>query len=412
MIKTLQKKFVLVAMIAVSVLLVVMIGGINVASYWLLSQQETALLERISQNGGRGLPPGEPAPPGEGAFRPPDAVVKAMGDRFFVVHCTEDGEILALDLSRVATTVTEEEAEAYATEALSKGEDRGSVDAFQYRITAGRGGEGLQLVFLDVSTHRYYMLIVAMISVLTGAVCWALMLLLILGLSRRAIWPMLQNIQKQKQFVTNAGHEIKTPLAIIQSNVDAMELYNGPNKWSQNIRVQVKRLNGLMQNLLTLAKMEEGGVNFTAANVNFSQLLEEMLPPFVEAAQARRVCVETEIPPQLELQGNRETLAQLVSILLDNAVKYARPGGWVQVRARKERHGLVFQVSNNCEQLPKGEPERLFERFYRDDDARTQQSGGGYGIGLSAAQAIVEAHGGEIAAAYQPENVITFTVKL
>ncbi len=409
MTKTLQKKFVLVAMTAISVLLVAVIGGINIASYCLLSQQEAVLLERISQNGGRGLPPGEPPP---GAFRPPDAAVKAMGDRFFVAYCTEEGEILALDLSRVQTTITEEEAQQYTAQALEEQQQEGTVGPYAYRIALDRSQKGWLVVFLDVSTHRYYMLMVAMISLLTGGVCWALMLLLVIALSKRAILPILENIEKQKQFVTNAGHEIKTPLAIIQTNIDALELYNGENKWSRNIRTQVKRLTGLMQNLLTLAKMEEGGVKFGTAEVDLSQLVEEMLPPFGEAARSREIRLETEIAPQLVRQGNREYLSQLVSILLDNAVKYARPGGWIRVEARRERHGLLLQVSNCCDQLPKGEPERLFERFYRDDDARTHGKSGGYGIGLSAARAITEAHGGSITAAYQQPDVVTFTVKL
>lgn len=326
MTKTLQKKFVLVAMTAISVLLVAVIGGINIASYCLLSQQEAVLLERISQNGGRGLPPGEPPP---GAFRPPDAAVKAMGDRFFVAYCTEEGEILALDLSRVETTITEEEAQQYTAQALEEQQQEGTA----YRIAPDRSQKGWLVVFLDVSTHRYYMLMVAMISLLTGGVCWALMLLLVIALSKRAILPILENMEKQKQFVTNAGHEIKTPLAIIQTNIDAVELYNGENKWSRNIRTQVKRLTGLMQNLLTLAKMEEGGVQFGTAEVYLSQLVEEMLPPFAEAARSREIRLETEIPPQLVRQGNREYLSQLVSILLDNAVKYARRGLRVKAEA-------------------------------------------------------------------------------
>lgn len=335
-----------------------------------------------------------------------------MGDRFFVAYCTEEGEILALDLSRVETTITEEEAQQYTAQALEEQQQEGSVGPYAYRIAPDRSQKGWLVVFLDVSTHRYYMLMVAMISLLTGGVCWALMLLLVIALSKRAILPILENMEKQKQFVTNAGHEIKTPLAIIQTNIDALELYNGENKWSRNIRTQVKRLTGLMQNLLTLAKMEEGGVQFGTAEVDLSQLVEEMLPPFAEAARSREIRLETEIPPQLVRQGNREYLSQLVSILLDNAVKYARTGGWIRVEAHRERHGLLLQVSNCCDQLPKGEPERLFERFYRDDDARTQGKSGGYGIGLSAARAIAEAHGGSITAAYQQPDVVTFTVKL
>ena len=135
------------------------------------------------------------------------------------------------------------------------------------------------------------------------------MLVLVILLSKKAIFPIAENIEKQKQFVTDAGHEIKTPLAIIMANTDAMELHNGENKWSRNIREQTIRLNGLMQNLLALAKMDEGGVKLPSSDILLSSLLEEILPSFYEPASLKEIIIQENIQPDIIVHGNRDNTA-------------------------------------------------------------------------------------------------------
>ena len=236
------------------------------------------------------------------------------------------------------------------------------------------------------------------------------MLLFVILLSKKAILPIAENIEKQKQFVTDAGHEIKTPLAIIMANTDAMELHNGENKWSRNIREQTVRLNGLMQNLLALAKMDEGAVKLPSSDILLSSLLEEILPAFYEPAALKEIIIEENIQPNIIMHGNRDSMSRLITILLDNAVKYTSKQGNIIIYLERKEGVITLSIKNTCDMLPEVDPEKLFDRFYRGDSARTQKSGG-YGIGLSAARAIAESQKGSITASYE-ENQIIFTVEL
>lgn len=235
------------------------------------------------------------------------------------------------------------------------------------------------------------------------------MLLLVVGLSKRAIRPIAVNMEKQKQFVTDAGHEIKTPLAIILANTDAMELHNGESKWSRNIRTQTERLSGLMKNLLTLSRMDEGNVMTAMTELDISGLVREAADTFKEPAALKHIQIITSIKGDLKLHANREQMVQLVSVLLDNAVKYSPENDSIELVLDGSQREIVLKCRNACHALPEVPADRLFDRFYRGDTARTQKSGG-YGIGLSVARAIVEAHKGTIKAVYEKEDHITFTV--
>lgn len=235
------------------------------------------------------------------------------------------------------------------------------------------------------------------------------MLLFVILLSKRAILPIAENMEKQKQFVTNAGHEIKTPIAIIQSNTEAMELYNGENKWSKNIKEQTIRLNELMKNLLTLARMDESSANLNLSDFSLSQLLADHTECFREALELRGIALQTGIQPMISFRANKEHITQLISVLMDNAVKYTNEGGYIFVSLERNDKRIKLQFKNTCQQLPPTSPDKLFDRFYRADEARTQKSGG-YGIGLSVAQSITETYKGKIYAEYENSNTIVFTI--
>ncbi|MFQ9799167.1 MAG: sensor histidine kinase [Clostridia bacterium] len=182
----------------------------------------------------------------------------------------------------------------------------------------------------------------------------------------------MQSTEKQKQFITDAGHEIKTPLAIILANTDAMELHSGVSKWSQNIRAQTVRLNGLMQNLLALAKLDEGNVHLDAEAIVLSQLLEESLHSFEEAAELKGISIQKEIQPDVTIHGNRDSIARLLSILMDNAVQYSPPEGRITISLQLAEKQAVLRIKNACENRPAEDPGKLFDRFYRGDSARTR----------------------------------------
>ena len=459
MVKTLQKKFIITAMIAITVLLAVTLGAVNVFNISRLRNEMNNTLSMLVENDG--MRPGDnagnpqlatvtdgmPGPPvidgtGQNQMEVPDGVMvpdveptdnqpeppeakddkrpnlfnpeisedMAMAARYFLVRFDMDGKIVYTDVNNISS-VDEETANAYASEVYASGKTSGKKEEFRYRVQASKDGRGTNIVFLNVSSDWQSMLAVLLISSLIFVVGWGLMLLLVIALSKRAIRPVAENLEKQKQFVTDAGHEIKTPLAIILANTEAMELHNGESKWSKNIRKQTERLSGLMKNLLTLARMEEGTAPVVMADLDMSKLTKEVADSFAESAKLKQIKLQTKIASDIKLHANREEMTQLLTILLDNAIKYSVEQADIVLTLAKRGREVTLCCENTCGKLPDVEEDRLFDRFYRSDAARTQKSGG-YGIGLSVARAIVQNHKGKITAEYKDGNRIVFKVEL
>ena len=434
MIRTLRKKFILTAMMAVSILLIVLIGAINAVNCLAEISQAEQFLKIVTG-------PTDPAPRDASEERngiagrlfrfPAGAGEERMHrESYFIVSLENGGTVIRSDVSHISG-VSEAEAAEYAASALEKGEMSGRDGRFFYRVEEYSSGDVREytVAFVDFSERMQSILRILFLSAVIGLFCWLLMFLLVFLLSERAIRPVAESMERQKQFVTDAGHEIKTPLAIILSNTDALELHNGESRWSRNIRAQTVRLNGLMQNLLTLAGIEESAGKPEAADLCVSDLLRETIQPFYEPACAKNISFRENIESGVMMRGNREQLVRLFSVLTDNAVKYADEGGEAEVSLqRTERGEILLRFWNTCTTRPEGDPEKWFDRFYRGDSARTQKSGG-YGIGLSVARAVAEAHGGFIdvdiregspkeanpkdsSGGEEGGAVVTFTVKL
>lgn len=410
MTRTLQRKFVVTAMVAITVLILFLLGAINVANIVIVGNQIDRTLHVVSEHEGsagelRPLP--DSVTPRPFMDAPKNDYDTIMSSNFFVVRFDRNGTILSTDVSRTSA-ITEEEAETLALRIYESGKESGRTGRFRYLLAASPTGRVCTLVFLDTSGENLSYIRVLLLSGAVGLVCWGLMLVLVIFLSRRAIRPIVENMEKQKQFVTNAGHEIKTPLAIIQSNTEAMELYNGETKWSRNIKEQTVRLNGLMKNLLTLARMDEGAGQGRAEEFSLSDLMAQAVWSFSQPVEVRRITLQVDLQPEIRLRADPTQMEQLLSILLDNAVKYTNQGGTIWISLRREDKRVRFSVQNTCETLPDAPPEKLFDRFYRSDAARTQKTGG-YGIGLAVAQSIAAANRGTLRAEYLPPDRIRFT---
>lgn len=462
MVKQLQKKFIISAMLAVTILLVVLIGGINVFNYLTTSGDNDRLMEMLcysfetstkwnadttdntqppqSINGTQqnttdasGNQNNPDFPPQDNGTKPPDdkknngfgrhdknAVDSA---RYAAVAIDKNGNIIRTDVTHISS-LTEDEATAITEALKNTAAGTGTYSGFQYRISETKRAEGKVIILLDNSMQISSFFTVLFISVGAGIFGWLMMLLLVILLSRKTIAPVARSIEKQKQFVTNAGHEIKTPLAIILANTDAMELHNGENKWSRNIRAQTLRLSGLMQNLLMLAKMDESSTKLPMCEFDISTAAEDTVGAFIEPAALKGIMIEQDIKKGIRLSGNRDSIVQLMTVLLDNAVKYTESGGVIRAGLYGSEKNITLSIANTCE--PIDHPEKLFDLFYRGDSARTQKNGG-YGIGLSVAQAIAELHKGSITAENvsasatesrtdtadkQNTNMLMFTVKI
>ncbi len=432
MIRALKRKFITVAMIAVTVLLVTLLGGVNVVNAWSARQESQRLLENLVQveiqkrsgfqegENPPGPPGGEPVPAmpeGERPFRdgePRGFLMEPLteNDRLSAVFFTawlSGGDVVGADVSRIST-VTEAEAVGMVRALSKAGRTEGTEDQFRFASVQTSEGDTVY-VFLEVSNRRSAVLRVAALSALGGLAGWLLMLGLVVILAKRTIAPIAENMDRQRQFVTDAGHELKTPLAIIQANTEAMELIQGENKWSRNIKAQTVRLTELTRNLLTLARAEEVPTQGSFVPVDLSALTEKTAQMFQTPMEQKGLRLEAELEAGITVRGQEAQLSNLCSILFDNAVKYATQGSALRLRLHAGEKTCTLRLENACDKLPDCPPERLFDRFYRADAARTQSSGG-FGIGLSAAQVIVLQHRGRLEAEYPAENRVAFTVTL
>lgn len=405
MTRTLRKKFIAFTMSAVTVLLIVLVGAINLLSYSMLDSQSDKVLDTLVQSDGMPKQMHTMKPP---PFAPHIDMDMMQATRFFSVHVSDSGEIIKTDVDRISS-VDESEAASLAKKITESGKSEGKISGYKYKSVTGTNET--RIFFMDTTSQNNTVLTVLFASCGIAMLTWLVTLIFVILLSGKVVRPVIKNMEKQKQFITNAGHELKTPLAIIQTNNDALALIQGENKYTKNIRTQTHRLAMLMHNMLTLARLDEE-VKFPTEDVDISELLEVAAEPYKEAACEKDLVFNCDISKNITLKANRELFMQLFSSLLDNAVKYTPSGGTVSVTLKEEGKHIILTEENTCFNDKNESPERLFERFYRSDDARTQDAASkGYGIGLSAARAICESFGGKLTAAYTAKDKICFTAK-
>lgn len=237
-------------------------------------------------------------------------------------------------------------------------------------------------------------------------------LILLLILSKRIVRPVAESYEKQKQFITDAGHELKTPMTIISADADLAEMECGENQWITDIRRQAQRLTGLTNDLIYLSRMEEEQPKLQLIDFPLSDVAEEMAQSFQALAKSQEKEFSVHIQPMLSCTGDEKAIRQLLSILLGNALKYSPAGGQMALRLEKQGRMLLLTMSNTSAQpIDQDKLPHLFDRFYRTDQSRNSQTGG-YGLGLSIARSIVLAHKGKIRAESPDGRTLTFIVHL
>ena len=267
---------------------------------------------------------------------------------------------------------------------------------------------GTGVVFVDGSMSRSSLMQSTTIAGLVLLGCAALVLLLIILLSKRVVKPIAESYEKQKQFITDASHELKTPLTLILTNLDIAESELGKNEWLDDIRSEGHRMTELVNQLVELSRMdEEQPLNIS--EVAFGQLVADTVSEFEPLAIERGKHINASIDKEITYLGDEAPLHRLLGILMDNAIKYCDSGGEISVNLHKGRK-VILTVENTYTAVGEIELHRLFDRFYRTDKAR--KFTGGYGIGLSIAKSIVEKHKGEITAYKKDAAHIGFRVVL
>lgn len=405
MTKTLKKRFIIFTMAAVTCLLVFIVVAINGLNWMMLDRQSDMVLEILVDADGAFQKMDFKRPP---TFSRPMNMDRMRSSRFFIVRSDASNKIVDVNIDQISA-IDQKTAQSYALKVLDIGKQNGRMDRYKYAIK--EMGPNKLIFFMDSSEQSENFRVVLFVSTVIAMLCWLVLFVIVILLSGRVVRPVLVGIEKQKQFITNAGHEMKTPLAIIQSNNDTMALIHGENKYNVHIRNQTKRLNGLMSNLLTLAKLDEE-IPMPTEMVNISEIARELLPFYVDEVKTRNIVFHVQIEPDVVMQVNKDGFRQMLMVLLDNALKYTSDNGCIRLAV--ERNGKHIQIieENTCDPTLEPDTERLFERFYRGDTARTQaKDSSGYGIGLSAARAICENFGGKLTAEYSSDESIRFIAK-
>ena len=231
--------------------------------------------------------------------------------------------------------------------------------------------------------------------------------MIVIFFSKRAVRPVAESYEKQKQFITDANHELKTPLTLVMTNLDILEAEIGENEWLSDIRSEGERMGALVNQLVVLARMDEDKTNLEMQSFSLSDMIVDVISEFQMLVQERGKTLEAQIDPKVDYVGDETAVRRVVSILLDNAVKYCDDGGSIRLRLEKKKYPVLY-VENPYADVGETELDRLFDRFYRADKARTFT--GGFGVGLSIAKAIVTQHRGEISAYKKDTGHIGFKV--
>ncbi len=512
MLKKLRRKFIAIAMLSVSIVLIVIVGTINIANYISTNEALDARLKLIAVNGGtfpdlleqknmgvesnkkndentntgtestntdtsgstaddsinKGTPTLKEPPSGRTDVQPPEDMNQAdlnendlkrhgispesqFDTRYFTVTINSKGDVENIDTSKIAS-VSSENAAQYAKKLWKSGKKgdgkNGFSESFKY-MTVGEGGSTMY-IFLscqrELSTIRTYVLASVGISVFGLVVVF----IMIYFFSGKILKPVSESYEKQKRFITDASHEIKTPLTIIDANTEVIEMMEGENEWTSSTRKQVARLTSLTEKLVFLSRMDEEATKLEMLEFSLSDAILDTAEPFKAIARTKGKKLTIDVTDGILYTGDKKTIRQLVSILLDNAMKYSgyssvifeksninkknlnktnlnkttqtqndcvttiNPAPKIEISLKLSGKNRIITVWNTVDEtanIKKGRQDMLFERFYRTDTSHNSKTGG-FGIGLSAAYAIVKAHKGKITAESKDGRSIKFTIVL
>lgn len=327
--------------------------------------------------------------------------------RFFRIFLDEEKKVTNVNMDHIAA-VDEKKAVRMTKIAMLRRGKVGLVGSYRYRKEY-KDGQVRSIIFLDCKENQSFYHLAVTITITVSTLLTCLITVIFAIASKRAVRPFEINSNRQKQFITDASHELKTPLAIISANAEVLQYKGDGNEWTQNIIDQTKHMGKLINQLLVLAKLDEVQEKSEKQEADLKLLLEETIEPFEEVATQKKVTLKLHLEEGVTIRVNREQIAQLVSILTENAAKYVNDGGKIVWRLTKTQHGAVLVVKNTTEkELP--DTKRMFDRFYRSDSSRSSKTGG-QGIGLSIAKKIVDSHKGSITAK-AGDGMVTFRVSL
>ncbi len=416
MINALRKKFIVITMVSLIIVFAVILTIINVVNYSNVTSSTDNVIDFLAQNNGS-FEDNQFAPPGEGGTPPEpmddkDRYRRATEEfkfneetpfatRFFTVNI-ENGEYTP-ELSHIAA-ISSEEAVSMAKEAVSKLGNSGYLGNYRYKVV----NDGSMVIFVDCTSQLDTVSTFLWVSIGVAFGAIAAIFVLIFFISSKAVRPIAQSYEKQKQFITDASHELKTPLTIISANNEISEMEFGETESSKAITKQVGRLTAMVKNLTALARLDENNA-LEKAELNLSDIMEDAIDLFTPAIQANERTLSCSIEPDVKYVGDEKLIKQLLSVILENASKYAKTH--VNVQLSRQGQKIVILAQNDAEGIKEENMDACFERFYRAAESRAS-SVEGSGIGLSIAKEIVLQHKGTITAYGDKEGCFNIKVTL
>ena len=398
MIKKLQIKFVAITMLATMIITGGIFGLIIFENYRITDGQTDAIINLLVEN--EGIMPEYKANNGE--FSNFITKETEFSTRYFTVEVDSNGNIVDTNMQNIARISREN-----VNNIIKKVKGvSGYCDNFKYKVIEKHNNK--LIIFLDCTMQlaSFKKILYNSIFIIIGG--WFLVLLMVTLLSKKFLKPITSNIEKQRQFITNASHELKTPLAVVTADIDVLEMTIGEdNEWLESIKNQTNRLNTLIKSLLNLSNIEEKNTKLEKTELSITNVVNKEIINLKPLLQEKTIIFDNS--KQVSINADIELIKQLIIILLDNAIKYTENNGTIKIELNKVGKHTEIIISNTCDNVKNVNTHKIFDRFYRDDVSRNKKKEG-YGIGLSIAKSIVETHKGKISSYINSENMICFKV--
>ena len=397
MFKSLRRKFVATSVASVAVVIILMASTLNFINYYKMGQRVDDSLYEASKSSALVtiFSDGE-----EDMIVTKNTASKTPNNNGFSIAKIDENKNVIRSYRDDVLIKGKDDLQKLVTDAVNESSTSGYVGTYRYLKVNNDAGNLVLLLNTqrDLDSFHAFM----RNSIIVSSIVILSVFILLVLISKKVIAPIQQSYQKQKQFITDASHELKTPLAIIRSNTDVLELENGDSKWTKNIQNQVDRLTSLVNSLVVFSRMEEKDAA-EKVKFNLSESLHARIDDFEELASFQKKHIIADIDNNIYYRGEQQAIVQLMDILLENAIKYATKETNINVTLKKNKKYATMKISNKAN-VKKGDLRKVFDRFYRLDESRNSTIKG-YGIGLSMAKLIAEKHK-EVIKAYAPEDGI------
>jgi signal transduction histidine kinase len=382
MINKLRKRFVKIAILGLLVVTVVFVCSSIFTNYSIVANNEEKVLRTLTDYYGKR---------GTTATLASDVPFE---NRYFVVIYDQNGNLVEMNTTKV-TSISNKEAMKYGTEALHKKAKTSMLDDLRYEKTSYKN-ETI-IVFLNCQANRMRLKELMGLTIIVSVISIVIFIVMILFASKKVVKPFVEANERQRMFISDAGHDLKTPITIIDADAEVLKSKFGENEFIGDIKTQANRLKTLTEDLIFLSKLDENPNKYQMMDFPLSDIAVEICQSYESLATTQHKGMHVTIEPNISFCGDQKSIERLMSVLLDNAVKYCLYHGEIEVTLEKQKRFVIFTVHNTCDNLSKEDIPHLFDRFYRSDKSRNSETGG-YGIGLSIAKSVVEAHKGKISA--------------